>query len=71
MMHECRAYGAQIMIEISQPYRAGLKFGNGPPGLDDGERSAALTNRPAASLPEQHTLKADALLSRLLGDPLM
>jgi hypothetical protein len=35
MMHECRAYGAQIMIEISQPYRAGLMFGNGPPGLGD------------------------------------
>jgi hypothetical protein len=35
---ECRASGARITLGIgSQPCRAGLKFGNGPPGRSNAD----------------------------------
>jgi hypothetical protein len=41
----------------TQPYRAGLTFGHGPPGLDEGKRSTVpLLTRPLR----------DSILSRLL-----
>src|SRR5882757_8962514 len=31
----CRTYGAHRVFALTQPSRAGLKFGPGPPGLQD------------------------------------
>jgi hypothetical protein len=33
----CRTYGARRVLALTQPFRAGLKFGPGPPGLQDVE----------------------------------
>ena len=33
-MTECRASGARLLVDISQPFRAGLRLVGGPPGLD-------------------------------------
>jgi hypothetical protein len=34
----CRTYGARPVLALTQPFRAGLKFGSGPTGLQNVEK---------------------------------